>query len=46
MLKNKRDPHMCQDWEVIEAVAKDRQVSSAEFSRLVNPLAIEEELTS
>jgi len=39
MLKNKRDPHMCQNWDTIEATAKDRQVTSAEFSRLINPLA-------
>jgi len=39
MLKNHRDPHMCKDWATIEVIAKDRQVTSGEFSRLINPIA-------
>lgn len=42
MLKNKRDPHMCQDWEAIEDTAKRRQVTSGEFSRLINPFMTQE----
>ena len=38
MLDSKRPPHMCVDWNAIEAFSADRAVSSEEFARLENPL--------
>jgi hypothetical protein len=38
VMKSKRAPHMCRDWEAVEEVARQRSIGTSEFKGLRNPL--------